>query len=146
MPRPPARRSGESVPSEAVLRKIRIPLVRRAGFSVRGEDEEVFVVDMGVLGVFIERNDELPVGELVEIRFPLPGNEIPIRATCRVAWFHAPGTRLASKALPAGLGLEFTDMTEADRARLRAHVIEYLRRHPGIRRFHRQRAGEEGFL
>ena len=55
---------------------------------------------------------------------PLAGAaKCPVKARCRVAWWHAPGKKLASGVVAAGAGLQFLEMSEADRARLR----EFLR-------------------
>lgn len=134
--------SSDDAPPDLVLRRIRIPLIRKATLTrADGRDEDLFVIDLGLSGVFVEREGELPQGETVRIRFLLPGNELPIQAGCRVAWWHPPGAPLVSKSLPAGVGLEFVDLSDRDRERVRKHLLEYLRSHLGPRRFHRQRLG-----
>jgi two-component system, cell cycle response regulator len=136
MPRAVFPQTREGVPPESVLRQLRIPFVRRAAL-IRGgaAGEDVFVIDLGLAGVFVERPEALPVGEKLEIRLPLPDNEIPLQARCRVAWWHPEGGALASKSLPAGAGLEFVEMSETDRGRLREQLVEYCRQHPRVRRF-----------
>lgn len=127
--------------------KLRIPFVQRASLAHGAGREDLFLVDLGVAGAFAERERPLPVGEKVTLSFPLPGNDRPIRAVCRVAWWHRPGGRLVSKSLPAGVGLEFVEISEQDRARLRRHLLEYLGRDTMGRRFHRAwplGEGEEG--
>jgi hypothetical protein len=52
-----------------------------------------------------------------------------------VAWWHPAGEKLASKTLPAGAGLQFTQMSEGDRARLRAYLEDYCRQDARVRRF-----------
>jgi Tfp pilus assembly protein PilZ len=134
--------SSDDAPPDLVLRRIRIPLIRKATLTRSdGRGEDLFVIDLGLSGVFVERPEALPPGEKVGIRFLLPGNELPIQAGCRVAWWHPPGAPLVSKSLPAGVGLEFVDVSDRDRERVRAHLLEYLRSHLGPRRFHRQRQG-----
>ena len=134
--------SSDDIPSDPILRRIRIPLIRKARLTrADGRGEELFVIDLGLSGVFVERPDALPAGEPVRIRFGLPGNEIPVEAACRVAWWHPPGAPLVSKSLPSGVGLEFVELSDHDRGRVRAHLLEYLRSHLGPRRFHRQRSG-----
>lgn len=138
--------SADDVPSDPVLRRVRIPLIRKASLT-RADDrvEELFVIDLGLAGVFVERPEALPPGEVVRLRFLLPGNEIPVQAACRVAWWHPPGAPLVSKSLPSGVGLEFIELSDRDRGRVRSHLLEYLRSHLGPRRFHRQRlSGAEG--
>jgi len=143
MPRPAFPRTRERVPPESILRQLRIPFVRKVAL-VRGPvEEEVFVIDLGLAGVFIERPEPIPVGEQVDIRLPLPDNEIPLKARCRVAWWHPEGARLASKSLPPGAGLEFLEMSEADRVRLRVLLVQYCGQQPSVRRFLRHWPEEE---
>jgi hypothetical protein len=128
-------RSREPQPPDSVLRQLRIPFVRRATLVRDGTDEQVFVIDIGLDGAFVERADALPTLEPLEIRFSWPGSEIPFRARCRVAWWHPEGAPLSSKSLPPGAGLQFTEMSASDRERLRAHLVDYCRQNPRVRRF-----------
>jgi Tfp pilus assembly protein PilZ len=123
------------VPPEDVLRKLRIPFVRKATLEHGGQREEVFVIDVAVEGLFVERAQPLPVGGEVTLRMRLPGNELPFTALCRVAWWHPGEAPLTSKSLPAGLGLEIVEASEVDRNRLREHIEEYCRQDPSVRRF-----------
>lgn len=132
---PPRARPG--VPKEPVLVKIRIPLIQRARITTSAGTEDVFMMDLGLRGVFVERTLPLPVGEELRLEFLLPGNEIPIRVRCRVAWWHAPEHALLSKSLPPGMGLEFVEMDDRGTERVRVYVEDYLQRRPGGRRFHR---------
>jgi hypothetical protein len=128
----PRRSEGGSV------RQIRIPFIRRARLRPDGgEDEEVFTVDIGIRGVFVERPDPLPVGRGAEIEFCLPGNTIPVRARCRVIWVLGPDAPPRSRPLPPGLGLEFATFAPGDRARVEAHLAHHLAAHPRERRFQR---------
>jgi hypothetical protein len=125
----------ETSPPEGVLRQLRIPFVRRASLVGSARREDVFMIDIGLAGAFVERAEPLPVNEALEIRFPWPGSEIPFAARCRVAWWHPEGGPLSSKSLPPGAGLQFVDMSEADRERLRALLVDYCRQNPRVRRF-----------
>ena len=73
------------VPPEPVLAKLRIPFVQRAELGHGDWHRDVFLVDLGLQGVFAEMNAPLAVGDAVQVRFPLPGNDIPVAALCRVA-------------------------------------------------------------
>ena len=121
--------------SDEVLDKVRIPFIHRAALLRPHGEEPLFLVDLALTGAFAERAEPLPSGERVKLRFRLPGNEIPVVVTCRVAWSNATGGRLVTKALPAGVGLEFVDMAATDQARLKAYLSDYLK--GGFRRFHR---------
>src|SRR5688500_16906173 len=128
------RRARAGVPADSVLVKIRIPLIQRARLVAASGEEDVFMMDLGLKGVFIERKAPLPLGDEVRVRFPLPGNEIPVEARCRVAWWHAPEQALLSKSLPTGMGLEFVEVLNRGDERVRAFVEGYLRGQPRGRR------------
>jgi hypothetical protein len=102
---PPA--AVEGLPPESVLRKIRIPFIQRASVAIGGRREELFLIDLGLRGVFIERSQPLAPGDEIELWFPLPGNEITVHARCRVAWWRPPAADARSRTLPAGVGVEF---------------------------------------
>jgi len=135
MQKAPAPLRDDDVPSEDVLRRMRIPFVRRALLTWNAGSEEVFVVDLGFTGVFIERSAPLDIGTHVDLRFQLPENEIPISVACRVAWWSGPDAPRVSKSLPVGLGLDFASLSPADEGRLRQHLTDYYRRQPRSRRF-----------
>jgi hypothetical protein len=120
-----------------LLQAVRIAFVQRARLVHGGEAESAFTLDLGVRGVFVERAEPLPEGQRVDIEFALPGNTLPLVATCRVAWRRQAGREPASPAAPAGVGLEFVEMSETDRDRLRGYLEEYLREEPRRRRFAR---------
>jgi PilZ domain len=135
----------ESAPPESILDSMRIPFVQRATLThADGATEQGFLVDLGLRGVFLERPSALPQGSEVEVEFLLPGNVLPVRARCRVAWWNAPAGAAASRRLPGGVGLTFVQVAEPDRERIRQHLMEHLRRDPAQRRFHRHWPGEGG--
>jgi len=135
MPKAEAHRPDDGVPAEPVLQKLRIPFIRRATLTHQGATEAAFVIDLGLLGVFVERSEPLPKDEDIDLEMTLPGSEVPVRAGCRVAWWHEGDTPLASKSLPRGVGLSFVTLTDSDRARLRDLLEEYCRQEPSVRRF-----------
>lgn len=135
--------SASGVPPEPVFRKIRIPFIQRAAIVHDGRGEELFLIDLSLRGMFVERDERLPPGAEVEVTFRLPGNELPVVARCRVAWWRAPDLTLSSKTLPSGLGLEFVDLDVEATRRIRSYLTEYLRGNPRHRRFHRRPDGEE---
>ncbi len=127
--------SRPACPPDDVLRTLRIPFVRRARLAHAGTEEDAFLLDIGLEGAFIERDEPLSSEESLEIRFAWPGSEVPFHARCRVAWWHPPDAPLSSKSLPSGAGLQFTEMSDGDRERLRAHLVDYCRQNPRVRRF-----------
>jgi Tfp pilus assembly protein PilZ len=139
---PPA--TAEKLPTEPTLRKIRIPFLQRGTVAIDGVREHLFVIDLGLRGVFIERAQPLPPGQEIEVWFALPGNEIAVHARCRVAWWR-PAEAAARTRTTTGVGVEFVEMSARDGERVRQHLLEYLRRHPRHRRFlrHPEEAEEE---
>jgi hypothetical protein len=127
--------SREPAPPESVLRQLRIPFVRKAIFASGNWSEDVFMIDIGLAGAFVERADSLPADQEIEIRFPWPGSEIPFSARCRVAWWHPEGGAFSSKSLPSGVGLQFVQMSDADRERLRVLLVDYCQQNPQVQRF-----------
>lgn len=135
MPKTSSPGADQGAPADDLLRKLRIPFVRKATLEHGGGAEEVFVIDLALDGLFVERATALAVGTEVTLRMLLPGNELPFTARCRVAWWHPAEKPLSSKSLPAGLGLTILEASETDRRRLRQHLEEYCRQEPTVRRF-----------
>lgn len=139
---PPA--AAEGLPTEPALRKIRIPFLQRGTVAIGGVREQLFVVDLGLRGVFIERVQPLDPGQDIEVWFALPGNELAVHARCRVAWWR-PAEVAARTRTTTGIGVEFVEMSARDAARVRQHLLSYLERQPRHRRFlrHPEEAEEE---
>jgi len=135
MDKPTPPRSDDGLPSEDILRRIRVPLMRRATLKVDDHPEEVFVIDLALDGVFVERSSPLPVGAQVALSFPLPENAIPIVAACRVAWWQSGDPAALPKSMPAGAGLTFVSLVAGDEAKIRRYLTEYYLREPRSRRF-----------
>ena len=135
----------EALQAASALRKIRIPCIQRATVRIAGASEDLFMIDLGLRGVFVERSGAVPEGEEIEISFPLPGNELRLHARCRLAWVRLQGITVGARTLPAGIGLEFLSMSDRDSERVRQHLLDYLQRHPRDRRFlrHPEEAEEE---
>jgi hypothetical protein len=124
--------------STEALERVRISFIQRATLEHPGGSEELFIIDLGLVGVFVERHEPLSIGASVRVRFRLPGNALPVAAECRVAWWRSPDAPKSNRSLPPGGGLEFVTVSNADRARIREHIAEHCRRHPRARQFARQ--------
>jgi Tfp pilus assembly protein PilZ len=131
-----AKGKASRVPTEEALLRLRIPMIRKVALTLKGQREEVFAIDVSLTGLFIERKEPMVVNEKVDVEFGVPGNELAIKARCRVAWCHRKGAQMKTKTLPAGIGLQYVEIADSDKARLREHVLEYCRRHPKTRQFH----------
>jgi PilZ domain-containing protein len=131
----PMLSGSEDGPSEDVLRRMRVPLMRRASLTGDGRPQDVFVIDLGLTGVFLEGALSLTVGSECELQFTLPGNDLPIVTRCLVAWHHAGDPEALPRSLPTGRGLDFVGLAAADAERIRGYLEEYYRREPRARRF-----------
>ncbi len=129
-----ARPSREGLLPVSVLKKVRIPFVRRAVLVHGVSREDVFILDLGLGGAFVEREAPLADTEAAVLRFQLPGNEIPLEMACRVGWWRP---KDETSSLPSGVGLQFLEVPVSDQARLEAFLSEYLGRETEGRRFHR---------
>ena len=129
-----ARPSNEGLLPVSVLKKVRIPFVRRAVLIHGVSQEDMFILDLGLGGAFVERETPLPDTETAVLRFHLPGNEIPLELACRVGWWRP---KDEATRLPSGVGLQFLEVPASDQARLEAFLSEYLGRETEGRRFHR---------
>lgn len=70
--------------------------------------------DLSVGGAFLRADLLLEQGEQLEIEFELPGVSRPFQVRARVAWVRRADT---DRAAP-GMGIEFLDLTPADRQAL----------------------------
>jgi hypothetical protein len=127
---PAARSTGSTLDERRILFVQQVRLRHPLG------TEELLTLDLGLGGVFVERPQPLPVGQEVEVRFHLPGNTLPVEATCRVAWWRAAQGPLPRRQ-PSGLGLEFVILEAKDRDRIRRLLEEHGRLEPRMRRFAR---------
>ena len=69
-----------------------------------------YSVNMSFGGIFIESENVLPADTTLFVEFKLPVNNRRIKCKSRVAWTNEPQNPKSS-ALPAGMGLQFTDLS-----------------------------------
>lgn len=118
------------------LDHLRVSFIRRVEVAHAGRTQHGLALDIGVQGLFIEPIVALRVGHAVRVRFTLPGNHLPIEASCHVAWdSRASSTPGAPR--PPGLALQFIELSERERVRLRLFVAAHLERDPRGRQFAR---------
>src|SRR4029079_13375546 len=117
------------LPTEPALRKIRIPFLQRGTVAIGGVREQLFVVDLGLCGVFIERVKPLDPGQEIEVWFALPGDELAVHARSRVAWWR-PAEVAERTRTTTGIGVEFVEMSARDAARVPRHLPADLERPP----------------
>jgi uncharacterized protein (TIGR02266 family) len=80
-----------------------------------------FTVNVSTGGVFVETAQPFAVGDPLETSFVLPGRGQRVRCQSRVAWVNEAERPLAP-SLPPGIGLQFFDISEDDRAAILSFV------------------------
>jgi len=115
--------AGDSEPVGAIetaverRRSPRSPLVVRVSYSTVDALFTEFTRNINEGGLFIETETPPPPDTRVSLQFQLPGCDEPIRARGRVAW-----SRPASAEGPAGMGVEFEQLSPEARAHIDALV------------------------
>lgn len=102
----------------------RTDLLVRIEYSTIDEIFSEFTRDINEGGLFIETETPRAAGTEVAMRFNLPGSNDPLQTVGRVAW-----VRSATTDAPAGMGIEFDELSEDDRTRINV-MIRSLRNGP----------------
>ncbi len=109
----------------------RVPFVRRCRVEWGDGPRDAVCCNISADGVYIGIHPIPPVGEKVQLRFKLPGNDIPIVVEAEVCWENS-GQAHKVHSLPPGCGLRFHALPGPERERIEDLVREY--REPGPRR------------
>jgi uncharacterized protein (TIGR02266 family) len=99
-------------------RSARTPIVVRIEYSTVDALFSDFTRNINEGGVFIESDAPAPLDSEVHLRFQLPGTREALRVSGRVAWIDA-----EQNGKPRGMGIEFDNLSDADRARIDELVV-----------------------
>jgi len=113
----------------------RVPFVRRCRVEWGSNAGDAVCCNISADGVYIVVHPIPAVGERVQLRFELPGNDIPIVAEAEVCWENS-AQHHKVHSLPPGCGLRFLSLRGSDREKIVDLVKEY--REPGPRRMGRR--------
>jgi uncharacterized protein (TIGR02266 family) len=102
-------------------RALRAELIVRVDYSTVDELFSEFTRDINDGGLFIETEKLKPAGTEVTMQFNLPGSDEVVQTVGRVVHISS-GDEFA----PSGMGIEFDDISEADRNRINT-LIRALR-------------------
>ena len=83
---------------------------------------KAFSEDISIGGMFIRTNTPLGEEEVFTLKMKIPSLEDPITVGCEVAWTRAENKSTAS--LPAGMGVKFIQISEADHYRLKQVLMQ----------------------
>jgi uncharacterized protein (TIGR02266 family) len=105
-------------------RSSRAPIVVRIEYATVDALFSDFTRNINEGGVFIETDAPAPLDSAVHLRFRLPGTREALRVSGRVAWIaNDPSGK------PSGMGIEFEELTDADRTRIN-ELVSRLRSAP----------------
>ena len=96
-----------------------------------GENQEGIASTIGGGGLFIEQFLPLAEGSETILEFSLPASRNRIKAKAKVAWVRP---KVIERICFPGMGLQFTDISDQDRAEL-LHFVETFNRQRGIEDF-----------
>jgi Tfp pilus assembly protein PilZ len=104
---------------------IRIPFVRRCALRFEeGTSTSAFLVNINVLGAYVELDAMLPIGQPLRCAFRLPGTERELELDAVVAW-NNPRQQHPVHSLPPGFGISFRNLTTQARGAIAALVASY---------------------
>jgi len=104
---------------------VRIPFVRRCALRFEeGTETSAFLVNINVLGAYVEMDAMLPIGQPLRCAFRLPGTERELEIDGVVAW-NNPKQQHPVHSLPPGFGLSFRNLTVAARRAIVGLVADY---------------------
>jgi uncharacterized protein (TIGR02266 family) len=102
-------------------RSERYPLVLPVDYSAVDAFFTEFSANINEGGMFIETNDPAALGTVIELQFQLPGLDRPLEVSGTVAWLSD-----GKGESPAGMGVEFCELSEAAREAINS-VVRNLR-------------------
>ena len=82
-----------------------------------------YSINVSTGGLFIETGNPLPVESRLAVSFSLPDDPTEIHCQGKVAWINHP-EMLKNLALPAGMGIQFLDMSLDDMDQIRRFIKE----------------------
>jgi Tfp pilus assembly protein PilZ len=107
---------------------LRVPFVQRCSVSFNGGLEQIaFIVNINILGAYLTCECSPGLGEGVHFHFKIPGNDLPVVASGRVAWVN-PSQAHPVHSLPPGFGLKFEGLSAEAARRIEEVVEAYIAR------------------
>jgi PilZ domain len=103
----------------------RIPFVRRCSLRfTEGTAASAFLVNINVLGAYVELDVLFPLGQPLRCAFRFPGNEREIEIEAVVAW-NNPRQQHPVHSLPPGFGISFKNLSDESRGAILGLIAGY---------------------
>src|SRR5262245_56034005 len=108
---------------------MRVPFIRRCSLLfAAAAPGDAFLVNLNVLGTYIQRDDMPHLGEQVTLRFKTPDTERELVIDGVVAWLN-PRQQHPVHSLPPGFGVSFRSLSDENRRAIEGVVSDYVARH-----------------
>lgn len=102
----------------------RVPARLQVGYGVeQPQTLRDYSINVSTGGLFLETEELLEVDTSLSLQFEVKDLETPIRCKGRVAWLNKPQKPIKPN-LPAGMGVQFVDLSLEDLAAIREYVKE----------------------
>jgi uncharacterized protein (TIGR02266 family) len=88
------------------FRSGRVPAEMPVDLELRGDSFVAMSVNIGLGGLFVATDRKFEIGDRVEVRFTLPGQEQPVAVAGQVQWLYGHQGRAL------GVGLQFVGLPE----------------------------------
>ena len=99
-------------PTPKNTRKHRRTTVRiLVDYQARGGIHCDYATTLGAGGMFLQTEIEMARGEIVKVRFRIPGGDELHELEARVTWYHAARAESDGSVRSPGVGLQFTDQS-----------------------------------
>jgi len=107
-------------------KELRAPAKLKVGYSTPKEFLKDYMFNLSLGGLFIETRDPLCIGERVQILLFLPDKEKDLEVTGEVIWVREEEELTSQGRLPAGMGLQFLNLSKEGKERIISIVIRAL--------------------
>jgi uncharacterized protein (TIGR02266 family) len=109
---------------EKRLAGTRVAITIGTAFQHEGAEVCSSILNLSSGGVFIIADNPLPIDTQLSMRFHLPGDTEIIAIRGRVVWI-----KQRSSVIPAGMGIQFTEISPDHQEKIEAFVKAQLRSH-----------------
>lgn len=103
---------------------MRIPYVEPCLLVGDSGSWEGVLCNLSSVGAYVTLDPAPPAGCRARLYFKTPDKEEPLSIQCEVAWLNPDASPRATD-LPAGCGVQFTDLDESARAEIELLILEY---------------------
>jgi uncharacterized protein (TIGR02266 family) len=95
----------------------RVATTIKIAFQNSGVPVSSYILNLSSGGIFIKTDTPLPIDSMLSLHFQLPGDLEPMNIQGRVVWI-----KQKANAFPSGMGVQFTELSQAHKKKIHAFV------------------------